>query len=339
MIRGLVATSLLLGALLSTAPVSAQGTQLLAEDFESPQFPPAGWTVLSTIPPVWGVLEAGYCGAPTRAAGFVNPNTCTYWTPWGAGGALISPAFTTQAASTVFEFDYTLAMDPFGDSVDVQIEDLSTPGVFLDVAPFASLANDGLPHHVLVSLPLPPGTTWKLFVWANADGVGDLMSGLRIDDIVVTDGVPVLSYCPGDGSGSACPCGNTGSSGAGCANSTGAGALLATSGSTSVALDDLVIELTHAPALHSAIVFEGSGPNTAGYPFHDGLLCVTPPVRRLRLGQTSASGALSFGPGFIAASGWSAGTARYVQSWFRDGGGPCGTSSNTSNALELHLLP
>ena len=42
---------------------------------------------------------------------------------------------------------------------------------------------------------------------------------------------PWTSFCLGDGTGAACPCGNTGSSGNGCANSTfAAGGHLAASG-------------------------------------------------------------------------------------------------------------
>ncbi|MBI5362861.1 MAG: hypothetical protein HZA53_06755 [Planctomycetes bacterium] len=60
---------------------------------------------------------------------------------------------------------------------------------------------------------------------------------------------PGVPFCFGDGSGSACPCGNTGAIGHGCANSANANdALLTATGAASLANDTLVLDGTGMPA-------------------------------------------------------------------------------------------
>jgi hypothetical protein len=332
---------LVLAAAVLALPVAAQGT-LVSEDFESNAFPPAGWTLYLTVPPAWTVLNPGECGSITRSASFGQPTPagCNYWTPWAAGGELFSPPFTPSSSSATVEFDYRLSMDPSGDTVDLSVEDQANPGVYVPVAGFSSFLNDGLQHHAVIPLPVTPGSSWTLHFSALSDGVGDQLPGWRFDDVVIRDGPPVQASCFGDGSGTPCPCGNPGAPGEGCANSSGSGAVVGWSGTTSVAADDLVLTASQLGAFRLTILFEGVGPGASGgTPFKDGLLCVATPLRRLATATSSSTGVASFGPGLLASAGWTAGTTHRAQVWYRDGNGPCGRGSNLSHQVSVAVLP
>jgi len=101
------------------------------------------------------------------------------------------------------------------------------------------------------------------------------------------------AFCSGDGSGTACPCGNTGSAGAGCANSASAtGAVLAGLGVATVGADSVVLEATDCPANKPGIFFQGANQAAGGNgsPFGDGLLCAAGQIVRLETVFTNAAG-------------------------------------------------
>ncbi|MFT5151019.1 MAG: hypothetical protein ACI841_001005, partial [Planctomycetota bacterium] len=84
------------------------------------------------------------------------------------------------------------------------------------------------------------------------------------------------------------PCGNIDPT-AGCRNSTGAGALLSASGSSSVTLDDMVLTVSSMPTFQFGIVYYGAaaiGP----FPFGDGQRCVGGGTCRLGLMNSGAAG-------------------------------------------------
>ncbi|MCH2107450.1 MAG: DNRLRE domain-containing protein, partial [Planctomycetes bacterium] len=85
-------------------------------------------------------------------------------------------------------------------------------------------------------------------------------------------GVP---YCFGDGTSTPCPCGNAGSAGHGCANSSGSGGILEGSGSASVSADDLVLEGAQLIPSQPGLYFQGNNAVNSGNgnPFGDGLRC------------------------------------------------------------------
>lgn len=134
------------------------------------------------------------------------------------------------------------------------------------------------------------------------------------------------------------PCGNNYAAG-GCRNSTGVGALLTASGSSSWAADDLVLTVSQAPNFQFGIVYMGTvqiGP----LPFADGLRCVGGNICRLPLRNTGATGSYSYGPGIIGLAGAAGcpvfpGDIWNFQGWFRDPAGPCGNGFNLSNAVEV----
>lgn len=104
-------------------------------------------------------------------------------------------------------------------------------------------------------------------------------------------------------------------------NSVGSGALISASGSTSVALNSLVLKASGCPPNKSCLFFYG--PNaTAGVPFQNGFLCVSGGFYRLPVTNTGPSGAPqtalditnppSIGGQITAGSTWR------FQLWYRD---------------------
>jgi hypothetical protein len=95
--------------------------------------------------------------------------------------------------------------------------------------------------------------------------------------IVFPNLLPIgTAFCSGDGSGVACPCGNSGSAGNGCANSTfAAGGKLAGTGVASVTpgSDSLVLTATNVSG--PGLFFQGTAQISggSGTAFGDGLLC------------------------------------------------------------------
>ncbi len=153
---------------------------------------------------------------------------------------------------------------------------------------------------------------------------------------------PGVAFCAGDGSASACPCGNAGAPGAGCANSSGAGAVLAGAGSASVAADDLVLGASGLLPGQPALLYAGNNAvnGGAGIVFGDGLRCAGGMLRRLGVRVPDALGMASYGPGLAAQAGWAPGDLRRLQVWYRDPLlSPCGNGFNLTQGLELAFLP
>ena len=149
-------------------------------------------------------------------------------------------------------------------------------------------------------------------------------------------------YCFGDGTATACPCGNNGAAGEGCGNSSGVGGTLVSTGSASVALDDLGFDasglLTSQPALlFSGQVMVGGG---SGMPFGDGLRCAGTNVVRLGTQVPDAAGDASWSGGLAASGGWTAGDTRFFQGWYRDPiGSPCSSGFNLTHGVGVTFAP
>ncbi len=139
------------------------------------------------------------------------------------------------------------------------------------------------------------------------------------------------------------PCSNV-DPGAGCANSTGVGALLVGTGSSSWGADDLVLTTTSLPPNKFALTFMGptlSAPVMLG----DGLRCVGAPLFRFPVVPTGAGGSIQLGPGIVADSCAAFGSPGcidigetwHMQTWYRENPSisPCGSSSNVSNAWSV----
>ncbi len=150
---------------------------------------------------------------------------------------------------------------------------------------------------------------------------------------------PGTRYCFCDSTSA--PCGNADPS-AGCANSTGKGANLDAMGSSSMAMDDLVLQTDQMPVNKFGIYFMGDG--VASVFVADGILCVGGTfIKRFSALGTGTSGSFFMGPGLINTidQKWgsgliSAGTTLYFQSWYRGKkSSPCGSGSNLSNGLAV----
>lgn len=130
----------------------------------------------------------------------------------------------------------------------------------------------------------------------------------------------------------------------GAVNSTGRGALIGFSGSSSVAANDLTLLATGLPPNGVGLFFYGT--TAAQVAFGDGFRCVGGSISRLGPPQNAnAQGAVArvvnytvppanSGAGLIAA-----GTTRRFQYWYRNVGGPGGTGFNLSDALVLDFKP
>lgn len=194
-------------------------------------------------------------------------------------------------------------------------------------------------HRMLV----PPGTSGDRvrvgFNGLNNDGNGYL----TLAEVEVIAGSPGTPFCPGDGGGLMCPCGNDSIvAGAGCANSTGVGATLCGSGSSSLLADDLAFQATNLVPGQSALLFQGDvalGGGLGVY-FGDGLRCAGGGVRRLVWSPVDAAGSATFGPGLATAGGWVSGNTKRFQVWYGDVlASPCGMSFNTTGGVEVVIVP
>ncbi|MBL8857735.1 MAG: VCBS repeat-containing protein [Planctomycetes bacterium] len=151
------------------------------------------------------------------------------------------------------------------------------------------------------------------------------------------------SFCAGDGSSAACPCGNVGAAGNGCPSSvSAAGGKLAGGGLARISADSLVLTNTLVPN-GPGLYYQGSG--TSEIAFGDGKLCAG--VGIVRLGVVFASGSTSSYPGGLTpapihiAGMTNAGDTRHYQTWYRDSTpGFCTPSLfNLTNGLTLAWTP
>lgn len=149
-------------------------------------------------------------------------------------------------------------------------------------------------------------------------------------------------FCFGDGTDVACPCGNLGAAGEGCANSTGAGSVLSVSGSNSVSANDLVLTSTGSPPAKPGVFFQGDALENGGLGslFGDGVRCVGGAVQRFPVVVTDGAGAASSPYSTIPANAAMAGESRYYQWWHRDPtGSPCAGEFNVSTAAAITWIP
>lgn len=147
------------------------------------------------------------------------------------------------------------------------------------------------------------------------------------------------AFCAGD---LACPCGNPGANGSGCANGTGLGALLTATGSESAGTDSLKFYVEGAVPNQPGLFFQGDNAvgGGSGAPFGDGLRCAGGGVVRIQVAVADSAGAAQSSTSIVGATGVIGGETRRYQFWYRDpAGSPCGTGFNLSNGLELTWMP
>jgi hypothetical protein len=145
------------------------------------------------------------------------------------------------------------------------------------------------------------------------------------------------AYCFGDGTETSCPCGNDGANGVGCANSTGQGALLASTGTSDVTTAELALTGFQLPPNKPCLYFGGSNA-LAGLPFGDGLRCVGGGIKRLQLVLSDALGTSLTTVDLASKMGAVSGDTHRFQIWYRDPPGLCGSAFNLSNGFEVLWL-
>lgn len=150
------------------------------------------------------------------------------------------------------------------------------------------------------------------------------------------------TYCYGDGSGNGgpdCPCMNNAppSTGEGCINSLGTGALLTPSGDPSVSNDTLVMTATQYPPNTHGYFFAGTAQVNGGLGIQlgDGLRCIGGQV--VRIGKVPPGGSNTLPhPGDPPLSQQymiPAGARRYYQFFYRNPAGPCSNGFSLSNGV------
>lgn len=206
----------------------------------------------------------------------------------------------------------------------------------------ASVMTDAAGHVDFdLSLPVSPPAGWSVTSTATLEPSGLTSEFSACSPILETTiGQP---FCFGDGSGTVCPCGNLGSSGHGCANSSSPdGAQLFASGSSSLADDDLTLRAEHSTPSQPGLFFQGSAQIAGGQGtvFGDGLRCVGGQVVRLQLVFATQSGVAESTISVASQGAASAGQTLGYQWWYRDSiGSPCAGGFNLSNAVEVTWAP
>ena len=169
--------------------------------------------------------------------------------------------------------------------------------------------------------------------WVDCLFLGNCSSG----------GNAITPFCFGDGTGAACPCGNAGSAGSGCANGTfSTGAQLTWIGTESVGAADLVLEAAGSTPSQPGLFFQGDNAigGGAGSPFGYGLRCAGGAVVRLEVVFADALGVATTSVDIVAVGGNTPGVTRRYQWWYRDPqGSPCGATFNLSNGIEVTWAP
>jgi len=226
---------------------------------------------------------------------------------------------------------------------------ITLPPLALANGPTAGTRNDS---NVLTLYAGPPGnpgwsgTRARALGLTTANGAGNLITRFEHQASFASITVcyvyapRVTTVCAGDGSASPCPCGNPGSTGAGCSNSFGFGSLLVAAGGAAVAADTLTFTAT-VPNSSSTLFFQGTQPANGGQglSFGDGLRCAGGTVVRIGGGPGVAGLAQYPRPGDppISVRGFvPSGATRYYQAWYRNVASFCTLATfNLSNGLRI----
>lgn len=120
-------------------------------------------------------------------------------------------------------------------------------------------------------------------------------TSVSIQGATMTDVIAHFTgYCAGDGGSGACPCGNNGTFGHGCANSVNpAGALLAGSGMNRLNADSFVLTVSGVPAAATCTFFQQDFVDFTAVPFGDGLRCGGTSIVRIKT-KTAVGGTTQY---------------------------------------------
>lgn len=180
---------------------------------------------------------------------------------------------------------------------------------------------------------LPEGFESPSFTDTNANGVLDACESYE-------------AFCFGDGFGAACPCGNKGAPGRGCANSANPdGGQLKGSGVARVSADTFVLTASGLPATATTLFvqFDAVSDGGLGVLLGDGLLCLSGNL--IRLGTRAAAAGVSAYPSggspTVSVRGLvPPGSVRYYQAHYRNSAAFCTAATfNLTNAMRVNWIP
>jgi hypothetical protein len=209
----------------------------------------------------------------------------------------------------------------------------STPDSEIDPAITSTYSGGGARLHYF--------TVWDRanFQFGTADVEGALFDGLP--------GGCAMPFCFGDGSATACPCGNSGASGNGCANSADPnGGNLTWSGNPQVSADSFVLSASGLPHGGTGLFFQGAFPAGGFYGsvFGDGIRCITTAIHRIgpKSNPNGTSQYPESGDAAISLKGAipAGGALVFYQLWYRNAGSFCTPAPfNLTNGLEVIWAP
>ncbi len=288
-----------------------------------------------------------------------------------AGGGIVLGADDSSGGSVVqhanqvcafFSFDLWSGVYYTGGSTQVLVgtalaqPNTVDPTGISSTSTYSQVPNGLQPNGLELETVIFAHTTWADPTYPHPPAVSEVFGGVLYDEInhLVTTTLPggvggdFAPLCPGDGTGTACPCGNNGLPGYGCDNSlaTGGG-LLAAIGAPNLAADDFTLDGSNMPPTATALYFQGTVALNAqqGVLFGDGLRCVGGSV--IRLGsRTNSGGASGYGaqlgdvPISIRGAIPSGGGTFYYQAWYRNAAAFCTASTfNLTNAMAATWRP
>ena len=118
----------------------------------------------------------------------------------------------------------------------------------------------------------------------------------------------------------------------------GAGAILAGSGSASISADDLILDCAQLIPSQPGLYFQGNNAVNSGNgnPFGDGLRCAGGGVIRLQVRFADTAGASETSISVSGGGGVAPGDVKRYQLWYRDPNlSFCGFGFNLSNGVEV----
>jgi hypothetical protein len=335
--------SFVLVPILFALPAAAQtSVELFREDFESGA---ARWTMEG----FWHLaLEGSTCAAEpfpsgTHAAWYgqrLGPGACSYdgfyWDFLHLSLSTPIPLPESSPSTLRFESRSSIEDDPFWDTRTVEI---SSDGgtTWLEVFRNQTVTEPWSSYSVDLS-PFAGETILVRFVFWVGDGVGNDDLGWIVDDVVVESTSDYPVSCLGDGSATACPCGNSSSSAdqAGCRNSQGTPGALRATGVASLSNDTLRLwgsGMTNTTALYyqGASLVNGG----AGHVYGDGLNCTGGPIRRIG-STTNVAGDSSVGDSISVRGQVAVPGTRWYQARYRNASNFCTPATfNSTNQVRV----
>ena len=250
------------------------------------------------------------------------------WTSDFTGTARLSTCTGNQIDSKVAVYPGS-ACPTFGTSLACN-DDVACPS-----CPF-------YPYTSQIDWNVTSGSTYMIqmgtFPASSTAGPGDFTIEQYTCDPACETCHPGAAFCPGDGVGTSCPCGNSSTNGGGCANGGGTGGILDAEGTASVSSDTLVLKSTDLLPNQPCLFFQGNNAVNSGNgnSFGDGLRCAGGGVVRLQVRFPDSNGDAQTNLSISARGGCSAGDLRRYQNWYRDPSlTPCGAGFNLTNGYEI----